>query len=334
MIILGLDIGYSNLKFVFGDGENEKKEVILPSGAGPLTSLPITLTGERIDRGVEVKVGDELWASGVAHQHLSGVIRELHANYPATNTYKALFKAALITTGATTIDILVTGLPVDQFKDKDTVAALKNSLQGVHQVNESKEVEVRRVIVIPQPAGGYVNLIRQSDDETLNAITSGITVSIDPGFFSVDWVVIDNGDIRSELSGTNLQAMSVVLKEISDSILENTRARITVDRLEEAIRRGENEFFAGNKTIDITPYVKKASLKISEQAMKPMLESLRHEHNAISSIILSGGGANFYKEVAEKLFVDTPIFTGDKPVLANANGFYNVGCNAAKYQEN
>jgi hypothetical protein len=38
----------------------------------------------------------------------------------STNQYKALFYAALALTEQPVIDVLVTGLPVDQFKDENT----------------------------------------------------------------------------------------------------------------------------------------------------------------------------------------------------------------------
>lgn len=332
MLILGLDIGYSNLKFAYGNEENEKKEVILPSGAGPLTSLPITLAGETVNKGVEVKIGDELWVGGVAHQAFSNIFRELHADYPLTDTYDALLKTALASTGASNIDLLVTGLPVSQFKDKNKVKELKNLLEGVHRINDSKEVIVRKATIVPQPVGGYASLIQESSEEILDTITTGITVSIDPGFFSFDWVVLENGDIRSDLSGTSLQAVSVVLQEVSDSIFKKTGIRITVDYLEEAIRCNSNVLLVARKAIDIIPYIKEASLKVSEQAMKPILKNLRHEHKKISSIILCGGGASLYRKVTEELFADSTIFIVNDSLLANANGFYYIGHNSRKHK--
>lgn len=43
--VLGLDIGYSNLKMAMGHKGGEARTVIMPVGAGPLELMPQQLTG-------------------------------------------------------------------------------------------------------------------------------------------------------------------------------------------------------------------------------------------------------------------------------------------------
>ncbi len=48
MFVLGMDIGYSNLKLVFGDNELPKTrtQCVLPAGAAPLDRVHKTVMGE------------------------------------------------------------------------------------------------------------------------------------------------------------------------------------------------------------------------------------------------------------------------------------------------
>lgn len=43
--VLGLDIGYSNLKMAMGHKGEEARTVVMPVGAGPLELMPQQLTG-------------------------------------------------------------------------------------------------------------------------------------------------------------------------------------------------------------------------------------------------------------------------------------------------
>ena len=109
--ILGLDIGYSNLKIAMGFKGGHVTTTVLPVGAGPLALMPQQLTGGE-GNCIQVVIDDEKWVAGVEPDRLQGWNRELHDDYPATKPYKALFYAALLLSEQKEIDVLVTGLPV------------------------------------------------------------------------------------------------------------------------------------------------------------------------------------------------------------------------------
>lgn len=53
---------------------------------------------------------------------------------------------------------------------------------------------VKSVVVVPQPAGAYMDIVSSTKDEgLLEVLREGKTVVIDPGFFSVDWVALEEG---------------------------------------------------------------------------------------------------------------------------------------------
>ena len=135
--------------------------------------------------------------------------RTLHGDYVQTPSYWALFLASLLLSGRDKVDCLVTGLPVSQWLDVSKREALAQKLTGRHRATPKREVEVAAVRVVPQPIGGYLDLLWSGQGGSV--LEEGRVLVIDPGFFSVDWVLVEEGGIRRASSGTSLEAMSVLL---------------------------------------------------------------------------------------------------------------------------
>ena len=155
------------------------------------------------------------------------------------------------------IDVVVTGLPVSQFHEPQRKSDLVQRLKGAHQVTPKRSITVHDVKVLPQPAGAYMDLVQTGGD--LGLIEEGRVVVIDPGFFSVDWVALEAGEIRYSSSGTSLQAMSVLLETIDKLISEDHGAKVGMDRLEKAMRTGDLQVLLFGEKVDISPYLNAAS---------------------------------------------------------------------------
>lgn len=324
--ILGMDIGYSNLKLAFGD-LNSYETKVLPIGAGPIGLLPLTIMGKNNDEdSLYVYINGEKWVVGVEPNRLQGWERELHADYSSTDSYKALFYASLLLCGKQEIDLLVTGLPVSQSLDPKKKDALAKTLIGTHNITPKVSVNVKNVLVIPQPIGGFLNTVDmfKDDNQFLDVILNGKTVIIDPGFFSVDWVVVESGEVRYKASGTNLKAMSVLIEVVNDLIKNDYGASSGKAKIEEAIRTGNNSLYIQGNKIDISHYIETASEKVPDDALVAMKTSIRDLENNVDTVIITGGGAEVYKKAVEKLFPCSVIIS-NPPVIANALGFYFFG---------
>ena len=53
----------------------------------------------------------------VDQARLETSVRELHADYPVSDAYRALFHGALLLSEQDTVDRLITGLPISQYLD-------------------------------------------------------------------------------------------------------------------------------------------------------------------------------------------------------------------------
>lgn len=323
MFVLGLDIGYSNLKITHGNAGTEPKTVVLPAGAGPKDRMPERIGENNDESCLYVSVDDEQWAACVPAGRLQNWERELHPEYTTTKTYKALFHAALLLSETDNIDLVVTGLPVSQYHEEQRKAELVDRLKGIHQVTPKRAITVHDVKVLPQPAGAYMDLVQSGNN--LELIESGRVVVIDPGFFSVDWVALEAGEIRYSSSGTSLQAMSVLLETIDKFISEDHGAKVGMDRLEKAMRIGDLNVLLFGEKVDITPYLNKALTKVAPIALTAMRQSMRDESINADLVLIAGGGALSYKDAAKDVFSRSKILVPEQAVLANARGFWFYG---------
>jgi plasmid segregation protein ParM len=322
MFVMGLDIGYSNLKLAMGDLGNPPEISLYPAGAAPVDRLPESFG--KSDEVLRVDVDDALWATCVSPGKFALWNRALHQDYSRSDSYRALFHAALLLSRRNRVDLIVTGLPVSQWLDRAHREAIATSLRGPHHVTPKREVVVAEVKVIPQPIGGYLDVLWSSEDGAV--MEEGRVLVIDPGFFSVDWVLVEAGDLRKTSSGTNLEAMSVLLDHASRLIADEHGGKVPIDRLEEALRLRRDRILLFGRHVEIQPYLRQAAAKVVPVALEALRESIRKESGSVDLVVLTGGGAEFYEPVAKSLFPSNPVYVPEQPELANARGFYYFGC--------
>ncbi|EPJ7982447.1 ParM/StbA family protein [Pseudomonas aeruginosa] len=322
--VFGLDIGYSNVKMAYGYAGDEPETLVRPAQAAPLRMVK----GDETPQAGEylVYVNDEPWLAFLAPDRINAK-RELHADYPASDAYKALFLASLAAAckNGQDVDMLVTGLPVSQAADKVKVDALKERLIGDHQIAPKTTVSVKAVSVVPQPAGTLYDIYSTHEDAEL--FNESNVLVLDPGFFSVDWVLYQSGSMNKESSGTTLEAMSTMVQTINSEIQVDFGGEGPgVAKVENILQTGKDYFVARGSRVQIAPYILRAQEKIAPLALKSMQQSLRFlDGEGISFILVGGGGSGFYKDAAMDLYPNAKVITSDNPVISNACGFFFKG---------
>ncbi|MBF0391669.1 MAG: ParM/StbA family protein [Alphaproteobacteria bacterium] len=319
---LAIDIGYSNLKLAFGPEDAAIPETrVLPGAAGPADRMPDRMTagGASADYA-EVTINDAAWVAGVEASRLQQWERDLHEDFPASDTYRALFYAGLLYAGAEQIDHLVTGLPVSQARDATYKAALAKRLTGTHAVTPKKSIAVKRVTVIPQPIGAYLDLLH-GDRIDPAMIADAMVLVIDPGFFSVDWVPIIDGEARSASAGTSVQAMSYVLEALDRRIRGDHGIGVGRDRLEQAVRKHAPSIMHQGQKVDLAGYFAEAAEEVAGIALTAMRQSLRSERSP-DIVLMAGGGAAVYGKVAQAIYPKANVLVPEEPVLANVRGYW------------
>ena len=314
---MGMDIGYSNLKLAMSDDAAATRCIVLPAGAAPAERF-----GTRFDGGVNsdylhVVVNGEKYIAGVSPDKAALWSRSLHADYASSDSYKALFHASLLLSESDVIDVLVTGLPVSQFYDAARKQSVEDMMTGVHQVTNARVVEVKKTVVIPQPVGGFLDYVHSSGFD----VSKRRVLVIDPGFFSVDWVVINNGDLQKQSSGTSLSASSVILEHCSRAMAEEHGARVSVELLEGAMRDGSDSVRLLGKDVLIADYVASAVNDVAPSVLESIKRCLRTESGDIDDVLIVGGGAEFFAESIREVFDWVNVIVAEDSVCSNARGF-------------
>ena len=327
---VGLDIGYSNVKLVYSSGDNAPVENVFPVGVSPLDQFNRQvrgITGGNIDTTVVLVDGVE-YAAGIEPGKIIGSSRDISESYTQTQQYKALFYAALLYADDTKIDRLVTGLPVSHWQNEELKERIKTMMQGEHQVARKRVVDVKEVEVIPQPGGAFLDAIsfaeNAGDDDTLSALTEGSVIIIDPGFYSTDFVVFEEGELNAELSGTTLQATSRIIDRVSELVSADYGAApgktLKPSKIEQAIRTKSHMVRYAGQKVDLTPYVQQGAREISESAMSEIAGSMRSA--VLDTVVIAGGGGAFFEPRAREVFSHCQIIQAADPVLSIARGYH------------
>jgi plasmid segregation protein ParM len=300
MHIVGMDIGYSNLKIASGMRGENPRVVIRPAGAAPASMIGMRIH-ERADGAngnapVMVEIDGQSWVAGIEpSRYESGWTRTQHEDYASTPTYLALALAGLVLAQQSQVDILVTGLPVSQAADRHRRQALIRALTGVHRVS-GRHIVVGEARVLPQPVGAYVDLIHSATDPGLiERIEEGAVLVLDVGYYSVDWALIVEGELRRSASGTSLDAMSVLLGGAAEHIAEEAGGRPNPAALEAAVRVGKSTIVHAGRRYSVPDLLARPSARqVTASALEAMRMALRREVASIDVVLLAGGGGDLY----------------------------------------
>lgn len=319
--IAAIDIGYSAVKTVFGAQNSEPQKTTLPAGAGPVLHMAEGLN-RRVSDFLTVQICGENWATGVEPSRLDGWARDLHADYPASEQYRALFYAALLVSEVDQIDQVITGLPVSQAHNPARVKALRDRLLGKHQITLKRQVEVNEVHVLPQPVGAWLDYL-SSPEADAAALESARVLVLDSGFFSVDWVAIEDGELRNSLAGTSTAAMSAVIEEADRAISHEHGASVGRDKIERALRDGRKTVTVYGHVVALESYLEAAAKTTAAQALMALRQNLRSDTRPFDAVLLTGGGATTYTPAVQELFPKAKILRPAETVHANARGFWS-----------
>lgn len=330
MNVVGLDVGYSNLKLAYGPADGAMKTIVRPAGAAPADRFGSRFDGRDQDDFLHVNVDGQPFIAGVSTDRAEMWERSLHADYAKTESYKALFNAGLLLTEMKEIDLLVTGLPVSQFQDEDIRKDLENRFSGEHRVTAKRTVNVKKVRVVAQPIGGLLDYVNEVDDgpEEERITDEHRILVVDPGFYSLDWVLVSNGQLQRQSSGTSIKASSVLLEQAGILIAEEYGSKPTVEALENAMRAGKQSILLMGQRIELAPYLTKASESLSTVTATSIQKALRVENMSPDVIVLVGGGSGFFHKTIQDAFPRLKVLTPKNPVLSNARGFWLLGASA------
>ena len=328
--IVGLDVGYGQLKCVAGTSEQPTNQWILPSVACPRRYL----TRPDEDIGVRVRVDNEDWAAGVDHDQVERYVQPKNDEYSQTPVYEALVNAALLRTGVRDVDILVTGLPCSHFKQGDVRNSLSKRLSGSRVVGRDGKgdivVNIKSTQVVPQPLGAYFELSWRNPAIADRAAQARVLV-IDVGHYTVDWVVAYGRELRQASSSSSSHAVRSIFKQSASLVSERAGRTVSPGQIESAyIRQQRTVGYQQTPFIDL---LEAAAAEEANLALAELKDSLQAEastwHGApVDLIVLAGGGAKLFEASVRRAYPKADVYQSQSkqgPAMANASGFYYIG---------
>ncbi len=320
---VGLDIGYSQIKMAVGDVDHaEPQTLVRPAVAGSAALLSNRFLSDDAPGGIEVLVQGAPWIACGERGLLQGATRELHADYTATDNYRALFYAALRLTGRSVIDAVVTGLPVSHYQIPAHRKRLEEFMTQDHLVAPGHRVKVLRTQVLPQPAGAYIDLYTRREDLT-DLLDEGRVVVLDIGYFSADWAIFERRQFHNLISGSSQKAMSRLLDTAHQHIAGDHDGGPGVDALEDALRHSRDTVLVFGERVTIAPYLASAAREVAPQIATHVRAALRDQTDNIDLVLLVGGGAHLYRPAVQEAFPRSRLEVPEDGVIANARGFWS-----------
>ncbi len=319
MTILAVDIGYSSLKLAYGDNRSDLSALILPSIAAPKRRIARVIGTEGGDEDLEVLVDGRTYVACCNPAH-TRVERVVHEDYAQEDTYQALYRAALVMSGASELDYVITGLPVSQSQDPQRVASLKDMMSGRIEAKEGRFIDVKHVDVVPQPLGAYFELAAEWDGP--KELLKGNIVVIDPGYYSVDWITMNAGRLMLESSGTSLNATSRIIEGAAEILRERNGGMVDPQTIEHALRQEKSHIVAFGRMLDVRQAVQEAAVDPVREALRAVRASVRQTRAEPGIVVVAGGGTEFYKAKVSEHFPGWRVWTGRTPVMSNVRGFW------------
>lgn len=316
MNIAALDIGYHNLKGSKttaksiaelrnkivnpNESDAELELFLLPAGACPSRTLPHSLNEDV--GGEEITLNGEKWRGGIDFGLTPNINKDYSEGYKHTSEWKALLLTGLKRLNTSVIDCLVMGLPCSEYYETDdAIDDIVKLAKGTHKIDDNTEVEVKKVIVVPQPLGSFHGYYLSVDDEkTRGLLQKAITVVCDFGYGTFDWVVIKKGaHVLHQSAGSSGDSVRAVCRETERLLLEeNSKYNIAVNEVEGCIRSDDWEVFVNGDIINIKPFFVKAADNVGKSGFKRLRTSLTASNVEPQLCILTAGGADIFKEIA------------------------------------
>lgn len=303
--ILGLDIGYGNIKIVAGtsDGTIQKK-FKFPSTIA-ITQKSEFVTDSRIYdfKGHSYYVGDAALTS--PSENLIDITEYKNLEY-----YAPLFLAHALTLVDGTPDIVISGLSKAQIQYSGN---FKANLQEF-EVN-GKQYNFTDVYVLPQGAGSKLTIDKYGDNfpnEQTEFAGKTTFVGVDIGFNTLDMFMVTDGKTSPTLfEGIENEGVMKIAKLVAKKVHDEHGRGITLHEARDVL--DSNIYKLRGKTYDFSEFNK----EIKKNYLRELLELIENRYGKIIDkcdfISLTGGGSYIFKSTNDN-FIKVP---------KNSNEFYN-----------
>ena len=311
MQYLCFDVGYSTVKtdlFMMPAVVGTSRKIRYQTGLG----------SDNIMFNLKVKVNEEEYFVGeLAKKQSDQVFYSLDEDRYKSVEANVLLETVLglMAGGGEEVGV-VTGLPLDYLKHKESLQA---KLNGTHvtRINGVKKItHVKNAIVLPQPMGVFFDRLMDRTGNIVNNSYANSTVGIvDIGFGSTDIAYVKNMEFIDKYSKSTDIALNSVFKSVGEAIYQEfgiTKELYELENevLKETIRIKGQEY-------DVSSLIDSTKKSVANKLIAWISTIWKNQPEIDEIIIAGGGGIALYpylkKEIDSKL--------ADNPQLAILNGY-------------
>lgn len=315
---LGYDGGYNAVKAV-----TEARRVSFPSVTGTPERARFSLNGHVED--IVLTIGHDTWLIGESAISQSRFVqrREDRAWIQSPEYYR-LFMAALteLTTASWVDLVIVTGLPVSFFSDKDT---LVNRLIGEHRCQREGRngqlFKVTDVRVIPQPFGALLAEALDNRGQIANQdLASGRVGVIDAGGKTTNLLSVSHlAEIGKETASVNVGAWDLV-RRVREYLADHCPELDLRDhQIVDAIKARQVKYYGS--PVDLGRVVDEALEPMAAQVIS-QAGQLWNGGAGLDAILIAGGGAHLLGPRLQRQYRHARIV--ESPVYSNAIGYWKL----------
>lgn len=346
-VVRAIDVGFGLVKLSVPSG-NGVQFIHFPSMAIPSDASAVRTLGTRRRDTFDVPVNGASYEVGrdVGLAQAGGNFgRDVTDEFYRGAIYEALTKGALrymAEAGDTSVDLLVLGLPVNQYNDSKRRDYLRAHYEGQIDLGDGRSIFVKRVLVQAQPMGGYAAVDDYLDDlngvisrtnGALQSLPSGealddlAVLMIDPGEHTLDWLLIQEGTINPRASGAASDAgRHRVVRAVLESLVASIGRPLgpaVLPRINDALRTGVPVKLAGvaHDLRQFDPVIR----SVVEDSINRMVDGLRDAFEIVDLMVLVGGHPEGYRDVLASRFPAIPVFVMPNSMEANVRGFQMIG---------
>lgn len=323
--VVSVDLGASNTKIAAMKDGKPVLDLVIPSAVGMEGSGSLSSFGEGSTSPADVRLvinNNEYRVCLRPNQEFPCFKRATpHDDYQRSAQHDALLIAALRATGLTRIDVLVLGTPIHTYEKH---SAHLTAWKGYRELGSGMAVDVRQVLVLPQPFGSLLAAKRERIIDPREHINHLV---IDHGFYSSDALKTRGYSIDNTHSFGLGFGTASVYRKIADLLARTIKKPVNdLDRIEHALRTGEPYQAHGHTCKLGDSHLEQVQAHI-EACVGEIYARLDGTED-IASILLTGGGSDLFDRAIRKVFRGIEIRRMPDPIRANVRGYLIAGHSA------
>jgi plasmid segregation protein ParM len=217
---------------------------------------------------------------------------------------------------------VVTGLPPESLNaDKPWLESAYVRTWEFELNGEPRRVDVGQLVVIPQGAGAYFDHLLTMTVLQPQTPPDGAVAIIDIGYLTVDFVMIEDGELVTSATGSLRGGMAAVYRRCAETLAQRYPLVAEERVVEQVLRDGVVHHMGERCPVDRS-LVRNVFLAFAERILARAQSLWSSKGNTIKLVLLCGGGAPVVETMLRQRWPHVQMLKD--PARANVRGYLKV----------